>query len=199
MSALKISYINIRGQTGLQIEKQLQIEEFLKFSKTDILHLQEAHMDNDTFSECNFLLSNYSIISNNASNKYGTASLVKSDLLVENVMMDTGGRVIVFEIYGVTFGNIYLPSGTDGGSRSKRENYCAEIIPQMLVNRTESGCLGGDFNCITRKIDCTSNPESKMSPSLTRVIRTFDWHDSFRFLHQTSLSFSRYYESRGSS
>ena len=49
MSALKISYINIRGQTGLQIEKQLQIEEFLKFRKTDILHLYKKHIDNEWY------------------------------------------------------------------------------------------------------------------------------------------------------
>ena len=120
MSALKISYVNIRGQAGLQIEKQLQIEDFLKDSNSDILHLQEAHIDNDTFGECNFIVSNYSVISNNANNKYGTACLVESDLVVENIMMDTGGRVIVFEISGVIFGNVYFPSATDGRSRSKR-------------------------------------------------------------------------------
>ena len=74
------------------------------------------------------------MIANNAQNKYGTASLVKNDFLVENVMLDTEGRVIVFEISGVTFAYIYLPSGTDATSRSNREKYSAEIIPQILVN-----------------------------------------------------------------
>ena len=102
------------------------------------------------------------------------------------------------KLKGLLFANVYLPSGTDGESRNKRQNYCAEIIPQMLVNRKESGCLGGDFNCITNKIDCTSHPEAKMSPSLTRHIRTFEWQDSFRSLYPTSASFSRYYVARGS-
>ena len=198
MATLKISYVNIRGQTGLQIEKQLQIEEFLKLNKCDILNLQEAHIETDTFSECDYIVSNYSLISNNSSNKYGTACLVKSDLVVEDVMLDTEGRVIVFEIAGVTFGNVYLPSGTDGATRTRRENYCAQTIPQILVNRKESGCVGGDFNCITNKIDCTSHPDAKMSASLARLVRAFDWLDSFRFLHPSSVSFSRYYEARGS-
>lgn len=43
----------------------------------------------------------------------------KKYLVVENVMYDSGGRAKVFEISGVTFGNIYLPSGTDNTSRSK--------------------------------------------------------------------------------
>ena len=156
---LVISYLNIHGQTGLQFDKQLQIEQFVKYSKSDIIHLQEINIENDTFSECNFLKSNFSVISNNATNKYGQASLVKNDLQVENVMCDTAGRVLIFEISNVTFGNIYLPSGTDGTSRHNRENYCAEVLPQMLVNRKTSGCIGGDFNCITNKLDATNNPE----------------------------------------
>ena len=107
MAALKISYLNIRGQTGLQIGKQLQIEEFLKLNKSDILNLQEINLDSDTFSECSYIVSNYTLLSNNASNRYGTACLIRSDL--------------------------YLPSGTDGRSRNQRENYCALIIPQILV------------------------------------------------------------------
>ena len=90
---LIIGYVNIRGQTGLQIEKQFQIEDFVKSNNCDILHLQEAFINDDTFSECSFILSNYSVIINNATNKYGTASLVKNDLLGENLMADTEGRV----------------------------------------------------------------------------------------------------------
>ena len=70
------------------------------------------------------------MITNNAANKYGTASLVRNDLNVQNIMCDTNGRVLVFDISGITFGNFYLPSGTDGLSRNNRENYISEIIPQ---------------------------------------------------------------------
>ena len=173
-SILTISYVNIRGQTGLQVEKQFQIEAFIKINKCDILHLQECHIESDTFSECNFIQSNFTVITNNAQNKYGTASLVKNDLLVENVMYDTDGRLIVFEISGVTFSNVYLPSGTDAIARGGREKYCAELIPQVLVNRQASGCIGGDFNCITKKLDNTTNPESKRSPGFSRLMKTFD-------------------------
>ena len=116
-SILSISYINIRGHTGLNIDKQYQID-FIKVNNCDIIHLQEVNIESDTFSECSFIESNFSFITNNAENKYGTASLVKSDLLVENVMCDTAGRFLVFEIAGVTFANIYLPSGTDATARS---------------------------------------------------------------------------------
>ena len=139
------------------------------------------------------------MVVNNAENYYGTASLIKNDLSVENVLCDINGRVIIFEIAGITFGNLYLPSGTDGISRNNRENYIGEIIPQMLVNRKPSGCIGGDFNCIISKTDATKYPESKMSPCLTRLVKTFNLTDSFRALHPKAAVFSRYYESRGCS
>ena len=75
-STLTISYINIRGQTGLNYSKQVQIESFIRTYKPDILHLQEINVTSDTFEKCEMINSNYNIISNNAVNKYGTASLV---------------------------------------------------------------------------------------------------------------------------
>ena len=194
---LIISYLNIRGQTGLHLDKQYQIEEFLKRSNSDILHLQEANIEENTFAECNYIESNFTVITNNAENKYGTASIVRNDLEVKNVMCDTNGRVLVFDISGITFGNFYLPSGTDGLSRNRRENYCSEIIPQILLNCQLSGCVGGDFNCITNKADASNHPEGKMSPSLKRLLKTFEWKDSFRALHPNISTFSRYYETRG--
>ena len=47
--------MNIRGQTGLKVDKQFQIEDFMKTSKCDILHLQEAHVEDDTFDQCNYI------------------------------------------------------------------------------------------------------------------------------------------------
>ena len=67
-------------------------------------------------------------------NKYGTASLVKTDLTVENLKMDTLGRALLFDIENITLGNLYLQSGTDGQSRSQREQYYSEILPQLLIN-----------------------------------------------------------------
>ena len=46
---LVISYLNLRGQTGLPVEKQFQVENFLKENNCDILHLQEAQIDENTF------------------------------------------------------------------------------------------------------------------------------------------------------
>ena len=81
--------------------------------------------------------------------------------------------------------------------KEQQREILAEIIPQILVNRQPSGCAGGDFNCIINKLDATNNPEQKLSPCLNRLTKVFDWCDSYRYLHPTSPTFSRYYEARG--
>ena len=190
---LTISYMNVHGQTKLPTVKQLQIEDFLKYNKIDILHLQESDLDPDSFSTCNFISSSFNIISNNSETKYGTASIIRSDLNFANVRCDTAGRAIVFDIGNTSFGNFYAQSGTDGQSRASRENFCAETIPNLLTNCQPSGCLGGDFNMIINKQDATAHQAAKMSPTFQRVVRTFNLADSYRELHPSTKQFSRYY------
>ena len=112
-NTLTIAFMNIRGQTGLNISKQIQIENFIKSYKVDILNCQEINISDETFSTCNLISSQYDIISNNAENKYGTCCLVSNNLVAENIKCDTNGRVIAFNIGQITFCNVYLPSGND--------------------------------------------------------------------------------------
>jgi len=100
----------------------------------------------------------------------------------------------LFDISGITFGNVYLNFGTDATAKNCREHICSEILPNMLINSMDSGCIGGDFNCIIDKRDATSNPESKISKGLTRLVKLKNWYDSFRSIHSTAKDFSRYYE-----
>ena len=185
--------MNIRGQTGLHSSKQKQIEDFIKKKEIDVLHCQEINIEDTSFSTCNFIAANYNIISNNAMNGYGTASIVKNDYPVQNLKKDTEGRCIFFSIDELTLGNVYLHSGTDAVSRGGREKYCSEVLPQLLINRKEVGCVGGDWNSITDRNDCTRNPDSKMSPSLKHLIQVFDLKDSYRSLYPTQAAYSRYY------
>ena len=185
--------MNTRGQTGLTSAKQSQIESFLIKEKLDILNLQEIHISDDSFSTCNAICSSFNILSNNAISKYGTATIINSDLQAKNIRLDTNGRAIVFDIGPLTLGNLYLPSGTDANSKSSRENYFSETIPQLLLNRQDAGIIGGDMNCILTKLDCTHHPASKMSPSLARLTQIFDMKDSYRSLYPTNKIFSHYY------
>ena len=76
-STISIAFMNIKGQTGLDISKQKQIEDFIKAYKVDILNLEEVNIVEDSFTQCSTITSSFQILSNNASNKYGNCSLVK--------------------------------------------------------------------------------------------------------------------------
>ena len=186
--------MNIWGQTGLDLSKQVQIEHFLKFYKIDILNCQEINILKDSFSYSNYISSSYQLLSNNACNKYGTCSLVSNSLHLDNIKLDTNGRVILYNIGDTTFGNVYLPSGNSPTMRNNRENYSAETLPQLLVNCKDNGAIGGDWNSIVNDCDATKNQAQKKSPALKRLIKTFSWYDSFRQLHPKAKIFSRYYE-----
>jgi len=167
---LCIAYINIHGQTGLTIEKQLQIENSMIRNDIDICHCQEIHVEDNTFEECTLLSSSYNITSNSSDNRYGTASLDKNCHNISNINLDIDGKVIIFDIENITIGNIYLPSGT--------------------------GLIGGDWNCILNKEDATNYPEQKLFPSLVRLVKTFSFQDSYRILYPSRKCFSRYYETK---
>ena len=89
--SLSIGYINLRAQTGFGLPKRIQVEQFLKSYKIDILHLQEAQIREDTFDMYDIITSNYEIIANNASNQYGIVSLVADNLQPTNIKVDTQG------------------------------------------------------------------------------------------------------------
>ena len=195
-NVLKIGFMNIRGQTGLTSTKQLQIESFIIREKLDVLNLQEINIIEESFASCNTISSSFNIISNNAANKYGTASIIKSDFSPSNVVFDTNGRAIIFDIGNISIGNVYFPSGSDSISKNARENYSSVTLPQLLLNKQDSGCLGGDFNCILNKQDCTYQASSKISPSLAKLVHTFDMKDSFRILHPKSTTYSYFYHTQ---
>ena len=192
-NTITLAYMNIRGQTGLDETKQVQIESFIKSYKIDILNCQEINISEDSFSSCNFITSSYDIITNNARNKYGTCCIVSNNFQTENIKSDTNGRVIAFDIGSITFCNVYLPSGTEPIMKNSRENYAAEILPQILINSKDMGCIGGDWNSIVENRDATKNPGNKQSVSLKRLIKNFDWIDSFRQLYPNADQYSRYY------
>ena len=65
----------------------------------------------------------------------------------------------------------------------------------MLLDRKDSNFIGGDWNCIIDKSDYMRNPESKMAPALAKLIKTFEYKDSFKtvFPHNKTTK-SHYYD-----
>ena len=138
-----IAFINCVGQSGFPISKQLEIQSYIITHKIDILHLQELKMDEDSFSQCGFISSNFNLFSNNKPDEsfYGTATLVRSDLEVSITHTDDDGRVLIFDAAGCTWGNLYMPSGSSGIVRATREQYFGEIIPDLLVRKLAHGVI----------------------------------------------------------
>ena len=54
--------MNTFGQTKFTLQKQLQIQDMIRFYKSDIIHLQKTDTDSDTFKQCSFILNNYAVI-----------------------------------------------------------------------------------------------------------------------------------------
>ena len=194
-SNINVAFINCVGQTRFALSKQLEIQNYMRSHNIDILHLQECKIDDESFSECQYVRSNFNIFTNNTKNNtcYGTASLVRSDLDVTNLRTDEEGRIIVFDAAGCSWANIYLPSGTDGASRSLRENYCAQILPQLLLPCQKRGAAGGDFNSIISLMDSNRNAAQKISPSLKTLVSSFAWSDSYRCIYPRTTQYSRIY------
>ena len=78
-TVLNIGFMNIQRQTKLPLSKQLQIEDFVKYNKIDILHIQEIEICEETSCDCNFISESFNILSNNSKNGYGPASLIRAD------------------------------------------------------------------------------------------------------------------------
>ena len=87
-SYLTFGSLNICGQSGLNLVKQKQIEDFISSYRLDVLACQEINVEDETFYQCRQIQQNYTIVRNNAINKYGTALLlaIRSALIIFNVM-----------------------------------------------------------------------------------------------------------------
>ena len=191
---LNIGYLNIMGQSTLSTAKQNQIQHFIQANNIDILHLQETFIEESTFQSCNFICDNFQILFINNESRYGVCSIVHKSLSITNEIYHPTGRFLSFDVGDFSFINVYLPSGTDSPTKVARENLLGEDLPNILLHSKQSGILGGDFNCLSMKVDTTQNPEQKISPNLKKLITIKNWKDTFRLLYPDQPVYSHYYK-----
>ena len=110
---LTVGFLNARGQQVFSQAKILQLTDFIKQYKLDIINIQEMHMSEDFFESSDFISQNYDLIYNNAINKFGTAVLISTNIKYSNVCMDQKGRVIIYDLddLEITGANIYMQCG----------------------------------------------------------------------------------------
>ena len=71
--------MNCQGQTKLNLSKRYTFR--ISYESTlDIMLWEETKIDSETFTLCEFLTSNYTIINNNADTEYGTAVIIKNNI-----------------------------------------------------------------------------------------------------------------------
>ena len=157
--------------------------------------MQETEINEGSFEFCPFISNNFQIIAQNSETGYGVCSLVHKKFTTENVFLHPSGRIIAFDIGPLTLINVYLPSGSDLSAKNSRENICGQTLPNMLLQRSKQGIVGGDWNCLTNPIDCTNPTEAKMSGNLKRLISLNKWLDSFRALNPNEIKYSHFYNS----
>ena len=190
---LSVGFLNIYGQTNFNQAKVNQIEFLVKTNKIDILHLQETNISEETFENSNYLKNNYQILFQNNESGFGVCSLIKNDLETKNVLLHPSGRLISFDVEDLTMINVYLQSGNSQFARNQREEFSGKILPNILLNSKKKGICGGDWNSIIQQEDCSHLPETKMSPSLKRLVALHKWKDCFRTLHPKEKVYSHVY------
>ena len=186
-----VATLNLRGQTKMNMIKQLQIDELVKAQKAAIIFFQESHILDQTFENCPHIKANFQLLINNSENGYGTSALIHNSLKIENVKALPGGRILYFEINRISFCNVYLPSGTAG--KAEREAILGDSLPNLLLDSCKTGVIAGDWNCIDNVKDATHLASSKVSSVLQRLGRVMQWRDLFRGLHPSKKSFSHVY------
>ena len=155
----------------MTLQKMLQIQDYICLYKIDILVCQEVCTNNASVNKCDFISSNFTLLSNNSLNDFGTLVLIKNNLPVNDFYMDTEGRAICVNIGDVTIGNFYPKVGSDASSRQSKEKFFAATIPNLLINKKQTEILLGYWNAIVHKDDCTHHPDSKMSPCIKMPLR----------------------------
>ena len=143
-SYLTLGSLNICGQSGLNLVKQKQIEDFISSYRLDILACQEINVEDETFYQCRQIQQNYTIVRNNAINKYGTALFISNQISFDNLQCDVEGRIMSIDIGSTTILNGYLHCGNDRTMKMNREQAISETIPNLLLNSKENGLFLAD-------------------------------------------------------
>jgi exonuclease III len=141
--------------------------DFLHKHEIDIIFLQEATQP--------FLhtLRGYAAHTNVGTNGRGTAIVTREHYTLNNIIRLPSIRGMDAEFQGLWLVNVYAPSGT--GRKQAREVFFNMDLPQLLLETPSIMLIGGDFNCVLAKTDCTGN--FNYSRALHALIRGLDLID----------------------
>ena len=147
METLKTASLNVRGMG--ELNKRKNIFNHLKHSKTDVIFLQETHVNDNVKEELwKHEWGGYIVHSQGTSASCGVAIPFRTKSALDNisVLRDTDSRVIIvnctYKESSFTFMNISAPNkGTP--------EFFLNAISMLEDKHTNSTLVfGGDFNCV---------------------------------------------------
>ena len=123
--------------------------QFLAIEDIDIILIQEV-------GQCSLeSLRGYEAHINIGTNGRGMAIVAREGIPLRNVARIPSGRGIAAELQGVGIVNIFAPSGAE--KKQEREVFFNIELPHLLATIPTKMILGGDFNCVLSKSDCTGH------------------------------------------
>ena len=173
------------------------IEKLIKDNDLDVLHLQEIDSTEKTFIYCEFINQYFTLIRNNNSSGFGTATLVNKRFEVKDILLHPSGRLIMFNIEDTTHLNLYLQAGQSPEARQSREDMIGKELLDYLMLAKSKIILGGDWNCVCSPQDMTNNVDNKVSNKLVKIIKMKKMSDTYRSLFPKVRSYSFFYTWKG--
>ena len=168
--------------------------------KIDIFYIQEHNLKDHSKLEylkkfCEVLI-NYSNC-----HKGGTAILINkgSNVDVLSWECDVNGHIVsakcMYSNSTLQLVNVYAPSGSD--KKSIREDLFQNDLLYFLRNNNQNLILGGDWNAITCKRDCSNIQSDLVSPALTRLMNNLKFKDTW-FLTNHLVEYTFFRQNYGS-
>lgn len=177
MRSYKIATINMNAVTNET--KLAALASFIRSSDLDLVFLQEVALTT-------LQIPGFNTVYNLDERRRGTAIAMKTYFQHSNVRRSLDSRILSVQINGVTFINVYAPSGTQ--YRRDREHFFNAILPHYVQNATRTLLIGGDFNCVVNQKDATGN--NSHSSMLQKLMRAAELTDSWEILHRNHVEFS---------
>jgi exonuclease III len=149
------------------------LHDFCSIHDIDILLLQEVTHTN--FESILYRNKYFNI----GPERRGTAIITKEHITLENVNKLPSGRGIAGWYEGLYIINIYAPSGS--GRRKDRDNFYMNDLLILLQHATHDYIIGGDFNCVLQREDCTGLPVISMP--LSTLVRQCHLKDAWNMAY----------------
>ena len=185
---IKLMTYNVHGSYNLA-----NLYLILEVYRPDIIFLQEVKISSEQLESFGRRLgyTGATNIDELDHNKPGTGIMWHSSLPVTQVIALYPCRVQVAMLGVYPIINVYVPAGSHRAAE-RRHFFTEQLFGLMAGQDDILPLVGGDWNCVTEKIDLENDRyfDDRKSLDLTNIIKDFDMIDAFRHLHGRKKEFT---------